>query len=157
MFEIVFSRPTKFELFSWLIRKVQGTPYSHAAILVDGRLLYQSTRIGVHSTDFAEFEKTHVVWKKPIATKTTGLIGVNYALGWLDGCIGCEYSQAQFVGFIFPKLRPLVINKRARRICSEFAADFLQDCCGVKVQKSMATNDFVTPKDIWEALENENR
>ena len=143
-FEIALAAEKKPDFFSRAIMRALGTDYSHALIIVDNSRLFHATEVGFHESPLAEFVTDHIFRHrfdiKPACER--------YALGWLDGCIGTEYSQSQYLGFIFPILRPLVTNGRARTICSEAVADFIFDCVADK--PSMGAADFLSPKDIFD-------
>ncbi len=146
-FEIIVSREKKPDFWSRQIMKALKTDYSHAAIVVDRMWLYQSTHEGFHRVSLGKFLETHDIWLKPVWV-TNG----DYALGWLDGCIGTEYGLAQYGGFILPWLGKLFKNGRAKQTCSEAVADFLVDCCRDGTVFKQGENDFITPKHVWESL-----
>lgn len=148
------------DIFSRLIMWAMKTDYSHCAIVahaIDYReddIIYHCTAEGFHAERSKKYLEDHIVrheFKYELSTYKS-----LYAWGWLDGCIGTQYSRMQFIGFIFPFLKPFVANNRDRMICSEAAGDFMKDCLGIKDSR-LNSCDFVTPKDIVEICEANNK
>lgn len=80
------------------------------------------------------------------------IISPDYALGYLNGRLGVEYSLMQYLGFVWPGLQRFVRNGKEKGICSEEAARFLYHCCNHKVKVNPKIFDFVSPRDVWEKL-----
>lgn len=150
-------KPTVFEILAigeenpdFVSRKIQNflnTDYSHIAILVDGIKVYHATGKGFHTDWLQNVIPGHIIRHRIKVEPRNN----SYALGWLDGCIGTEYSQSQYLGFFFawwPWLQKLIRkifdNGRKKTICSEAAADFLKECCGYEIVQA----DFLSPKDV---------
>jgi hypothetical protein len=146
-FEILAIGELEPDFVSRRIQRYLGTDYSHIGILVDGLWLYHATGIGFHMVPLAAFLPGHAIrhrfaWE--LDRDTT-----QYALGWLEGCVGCEYSQSQYLGFLFPFLRPFVANGKSKTVCSEAGAQFMFDCLKVREPRLFAC-DWINPKDIVE-------
>lgn len=145
MFEILAIGEEKPDFVSARIQNFLGTDYSHVAVLVDGYLLYHATGEGFHAEPLDAIMAGHVI-RHRIKVEVPD---VSYARGWLDGCIGTEYSQSQYLGFFLPPLRRFLNNGTKRTICSEAVADFLFECCRLNDPR-LFTRDFLSPRDIVE-------
>lgn len=146
-FEILALGELEPDFASRHIQAFLGTDYSHCAILVDGLWAYHATAEGFHMTPWATLSPGHAVrhrFEWELDRDTT-----QYALGWLEGCLGCEYSESQYLGFLFPFLRHFVANGRSKTVCSEAAGQFMFDCLKIKEARLYAC-DWLTPKDIVE-------
>jgi hypothetical protein len=77
-----------------------------------------------------------------------------FAKGWLKGSIGKDYSESQYLGFLFPRIKKLVSDGKAEMICSEFAARFMCECTSFKGFDE-ANCDFIDPKIFIETLRKE--
>lgn len=143
----------------WVSRKIMKViraDYSHIGIIVDDRTVYHMVGKGFSTMPLAELQVGHTLQLKNI---TNHIDNIQYALGYLEGRLGVEYSQSQYLGFLFPFLRQFVRNNREKGVCSEEVARFLLLCGKPQRIESNIHNldslDFVSPKDVWEALAQE--
>lgn len=121
-----------------------GVRYSHIGILVGDRI-YHSIGNGVTEECFESFKKTHwIPFRKKVVVQCE-----RYALGYLDGHIGIEYSQSQYFGFLVKRFQRFFRNKKSKLICSEFVANFINDCTQQKIFKD---TDFLTPREVFEKI-----
>ena len=152
-FRIFVSREIKPDLMSRLIMWKFKADYSHIGMIVeDGEtdpFIWHSVGKGFSTASLPHFMQDHTIESVDI---TEYIKDKNYALGYLQGRIGVEYSQSQYLGFILPWTRWLVRNKEGKGICSEEVARFLYHCCKHHVHVDPNKFDFVSPKDVWETL-----
>lgn len=146
-FEILAVGEIDPDFVSSRIQKFLGTDYSHSAILVDGEHVYHATGKGFHRMPLLELLPGHAI-RHRISFELEGEKAA-YARGWLDGCIGIEYSNSQYLGFFFPLIRPFLRNKRAKLICSEVVGEFMDECLGIRDYRLVCC-DFLSPKDVTE-------
>lgn len=142
--EVAVAREKNPDFVSRMIMRWMGRPYSHIFIIHQNKLIH-STGKGVHNTWLDEFMVDHDIMIKrrvPIGSGKT----VAYFKGFVAGCSGKEYSESQYIGFLFPFLRRFFRNGREKTICSEFVANVLNNCCGYDIRNI----DFVSPKDVME-------
>lgn len=146
----------------WVSRKIMkklGTDYSHIGMFVTVdvfEIIYHSVGKGFSKIDDIEhyeemktFLKEHNFQEIDI---TKYIKNEQFALGYLEGRLGAEYSESQYLGFIFGFMRRFVKNGRAKGICSEEAARFLVNCCNHELKFDRSKFDFVSPKDVWEKV-----
>lgn len=156
-FCVWISAEAKPDLVSCTIMKYLGTNYSHIGIgLCDNEghmhTIYDSVGEGFRTMTTKEFTKNGEKIIKGI--KYVEVVNRDRALGWLDGNIGKDYSEMQYIGFIFPRFRKFVDNDSAKLICSEVVASFLK-AHKVNGFDEIINADFASPKDVWEALQRE--
>lgn len=123
------------------------TDYSHSAILVEDFMVYHATGKGFHAIPLHSLLPGHALRHKidfelPDAQS-------HYACGWLQGALGHEYSQSQYLGFLFPFLKRWVANGNSKTVCSEAVGQFMFDCLNVKDAR-LYECDFLSPKDVTE-------
>lgn len=129
------------------IQSFLGTNYSHAAILVEDHWLYHATAKGFHQIPLHLVLPGHVIRHR--FDYELNQEQSQYALGWLQGALGHEYSQSQYLGFLFPWLRRFVANGNSKTICSEAVGQFMFDCLNIREARLYAC-DFLSPKDVVE-------
>jgi hypothetical protein len=147
VFEIIAVGEIEPDFVSRRIQKFIDADYSHSAILVDGETIYHATGIGFHRIPLLELLPGHII-RHRIRFELEGEAGV-FAKGWLEGCIGTEYSHSQYLGFFFPFLRRFVDNNRAKTVCSEAVGDFMAECLGIRDHR-LLNCDFLSPRDVTE-------
>lgn len=141
---IAVARENKPDFVSSMIMFFMRTNYSHVLMCKD-RVIYHSVGKGVEAVPYGAFMKDHTL---PI-TRLVKLTCTLDQLGdYLDAHIGKEYSESQYIGFIFPFLKPFFRNRKKKTICSEFVARLLNNCCGYEFKDC----DFLSPKNVIEAL-----
>lgn len=123
------------DTFSRVIMKVIDADYSHVFILVEdipittrlrlnlplqGDIIYHATIPAYSRTTLeAETVKASVVEKIPIEVEDE-----MFALGWLEGNMGKEYSLAQCLVIPYPALVEKYENGEGKGFCSEFCIRF---------------------------------
>lgn len=157
-FEVVVVGELKPDFVSRHIQRYQsavaGKPidYSHAAIIVDGKRVFDATGRGIGECTLEELlDKGEAVIRRSFEVK---VMSECCALTWLTARRGLGYSNLQYIGFLFPFLRalPFVRNGRKRTVCSEFVADFLCDW-SIYPKQAFDNGDFLLPMDIVNRLE----
>lgn len=142
------------DFLSKKIMKRFETNYSHIGMVLedefDKKEIFHSVGKGFSTANWDIFLLGHHVRLIDITDKVKN---AQYALGYLQGRMGIEYSFSQYLGFVFPFLRKFVRNKTEKGICSEEAARFLYHCCIHELRVDPNKFDFVSPKDVWEKLE----
>lgn len=150
--KIFVAREVEPDWVSRKIMKVIGADYSHIGIIVDDTIVFHMVGEGFSQCPLKEMESDHVLQTKDI----TDRIHMTYALGYLQGRLGVEYSQSQYLGFLFPFMRRFVRNNKEKGVCSEEVARFLLVCGQEKYISGYLNRfidlDFVSPKDVWETL-----
>lgn len=144
----------------WLSRLIMwklSCDYSHIGIALindegEPHTIYHSVGEGFSTLTVKEFLSHGKILK---GIKPVEIINPDKALGWLDGMLGKEYSEMQYLGFLLPRLQKLVDNGNRKLICSEAVARFLQAHMVGGFEK-IKTADFASPKDVWEALNKES-
>jgi len=155
-FAIFVSGELKPDFMSKRIMKKFGCHYSHIGMVTSSmgvQRFYHSVGKGFSkmlTEEIKQFKKEHIVWYIDI---TEHIESVDFARGYLEGRIGVEYSYSQYLGFVFPWLRPFVKNDKEKGICSEEAARFLYTCCKSIIRVDSSKFDFVSPQDVWQFLQ----
>lgn len=134
-----FSKPVKWKFLSWLIMKVEKTPFSHAYIKLyaksyDRWLIYQATGDGVFFWSEREFKNhSQVVFEKEILIEDQAKAD---AVTWCLDQLGKKYGKLQLVGIALSKLfgsNKLFNNGDKEFICSELAATVLEKAGVIKL------------------------
>lgn len=156
-----FSRPRKgFQPFSWLIRLVDGTPYSHVYICFhsdayDRDLVYQASSLQVNFEGWLHFNSTDLTVKQfalPISDETKKRI-IQFAIDKA----GTPYGIKEIVGIGLVKLASVFGEKiknpfrsgDSTYICSELVSEILEEYLGADITKDL---DSMTPKDVYNYL-----
>jgi len=152
---IGFSRPSKWKLLSWIIRKVQGTDYSHVYLRfhsdsLDRDLIYQASGLQVNFVGKTLFEKDHIAVKEfdlQISDEAH-----KKALQFAVDTAGMPYSIKQLFGILVYSLtgKRVLQDGRSAYVCSELVAQMLSEDLGITITKDL---DIVTPKDVYNILE----
>lgn len=160
---IGFSKPSnsKFPIFSYLIRLLQGTEYSHVFIAwksdsLQRTLVYQASGLSVNFTSFENFKKK----VKIIHTYTLSIpseLDIKIKQKAIDNS-NKPYGIKQVLGLgivaLFDMFGRDISNPfsdgRATYVCSELVADLLIEF-GITLTKSL---DNITPKDLKIMLDN---
>lgn len=152
--KILFLRPkSKFPIFSWVIRLVQKTEYSHIGILLEEETILDATIAGVEFTDFRKYRKKYEIVKKmPIKNS---LVYSNQVYEWAWPYKDAEYSILQNIGLGLRYLKliksnPFGSNDR-KIVCSELAALFMNKFSGLTIEDS-DNYDLVRIYEIVEEL-----
>ena len=129
--------------------------YSHIGIgLVDQdnelHTIYHSVGEGFSTLSVKDF-LSH--GKKIVGVKHIPVKNPDQALGFLDGMMGKDYSEMQYIGFMLPWLKKLVDNGEGELVCSEAATLFVQKyMVDGEIKFKDFNADFTSPKDLWEAI-----
>lgn len=125
---IICCKPnTKFPIFSWVIRYVQNTDFSHMAICLDAEeKVIDSTIHKVRWQSTYEFRKAYTITKKYLIEIPEGVEDV-YA--WSDQYLGRDYSILQNIGLGLRHLKLIASNPFGNDdrllVCSEICALFI--------------------------------
>ena len=158
--KIGFSKSNKkFPIMSWLIRLFQGTEFSHVYLRRDsdstGEYVYQASGSMVNYMGIDTFFKYHrvveefeieipkEVWKKVLKN-----ILIKYA--------GRPYGKKQIPAIALAQFgirADSLQDGEYAFICSEIVAEILHEANVVKKEEWDKSVDLVTPKDIYNKLE----
>lgn len=156
---IGFSKPKKFKLFSWIIRKIQKTPFSHVYIRFysskyERWLVYQASATSVNFIEFKRFSDINEIIKEfEIPASETAK---NNVVQKAIDLVGAPYGVKQVIGIGIVELlkdfnihieNPLAENNAW--VCSEVVAEVLKE---LNMDLQIDLNK-VTPKDIFLFLE----
>lgn len=157
---IVFSRPKKFKLFSWLITKIEGTKFSHVSVKFKSDkfnrvLVYQASHLRVNFFEGSNFdlqnETLHEFVIEMNEKSYTDLI--TFAI---DNA-GMPYGMTQIIGILYIKLFNLLgikvsnpfLNGRKEYICSEIVAEILNKYADLTFKSDL---DTITPKMLFDIM-----
>lgn len=151
---IGFSRPKKWNPLSYLIMKIQGTPYSHVYLQfestsLDRKLVYQASGLQVNFIGSVLFQDHHMTVKEfeleisDEAHKKTLQKAVDLA--------GMPYSKTQLFDILIHHFtgKSVLKDGRSAYVCSELVAEMLKDL-DIHMPEDL---DVVEPKDIYEVLD----
>lgn len=146
--KIAFTREAEPDLVSKGIMKYMGTNYSHVFFILND-IIYHAVGEGVTAVPLQDYLKDHVI----VAEKEVNLyMTEGEFVTYMRGARGKEYSNSQYLGFIFKSLKKFFRNKDEKMICSELVATVLNDY-GIDEQIPYFHDpDFVSPKDIYVAI-----
>lgn len=144
---VAVSAEIKPDFVSRMIMWFTKATFSHIMIIDKGEIVH-SVGEGNSKADLNKYLETHKLQAKRIRLKKP----YDYFRGYVDGSQGKEYSESQYWGFLFKPLRKFFRNGNEKEICSEYVARCLNHCCGYDF-KDM---DFLTPKQVWEDIEDES-
>jgi hypothetical protein len=88
------------------IMKATNCSFSHVGIIENDEMIFQATSKGFHSIRFDEFMPGNGLAHR----FELKVLNIDFAAGWLRGNVGKDYSESQFLGFLFkiPWVRRLV-------------------------------------------------
>jgi hypothetical protein len=158
---IGFSRPRGgFQPFSWLIRLVDKTPYSHTYIcfhsdMYDRDLVYQASSLQVNFEGWALFNSTDLTVKEfilPVSPSTKTKI-IQFAIDRA----GIPYGWKEILGIGIVKFVALFGKRIANPfksgdttyICSKLVSEILIDYLGDNIRGDL---ESLTPKDVYKYL-----
>lgn len=157
--DVEFTRPKRkfLPLFSWLVRLVERTPYSHVRITWTSSsgepLIYEASGasvrlIGRYASKSHEVEVLESYTFNLDATQYKRLIG-------LFRFAGVRYGTLQIIGIALARWLKLSKNPLSKgskqQVCSELVAYFLSDVLGLPMRE--ADYDLVGPRAIKEKLD----
>lgn len=146
-------RTNPFMILSPIIRLVNGTPFSHVAILFedeDGQWVYESTMPVSHKIPYSKWlEHYTLVASHDITPKLKHAL---VAEVFLHSMLGIKYSYSQLfmagMSLMFQGIfRPKQTNGSRRLICAEFVVLFLNHVCEMDCGKP---SDYVTLSDVFD-------
>ena len=145
-----FSRPAKwFVPFSWLIRLVDGTPYSHVYIrfysdAYERWLVYQASGTRVNFIEWSRFEGQEIILDEfviPVSTETKTDV-IRFAI---DN-VGAPYGVLEVFGLAWVRFM-MVFGKRVRNPFKDGESSFV--CCELV---SLILNEYDSQ---WRKLDTE--
>lgn len=157
---IGFSRPrdNRIPIFSWLIRLIEGTEYSHVYIkwysgFVDRYIIYQASGSMVHFIGHTLFKKhaqpveeyaidIKQSTKKEFIQWCLDHAGIHYGVKHIIGM-----AWVRFVGLFGKKIRNPLSGKE--QVCSKIVGEALRDVLDIKIKKDLET---AGPKAINEIV-----
>lgn len=122
---ILYTSTKHFNPFTWLIKKFQKFPASHAMIMVEDNfseesICYEASALGIRAVNFDHVKKTHTIEFKQ-KVKITPLALSFYQKHLLTG-----YSYKAILGFalrqIFHLKRNAFDDNERKMVCSEYVA-----------------------------------
>ena len=151
---IGFSTPKKFKLGSFLIRKFEGSEYSHIFIKMNASpksplpfaKVFQASHGDVNAIAYDVFKKdNHIFHEYELEIEDDKYYEV---ATWLWFQLGKPYGFTQLLGIAF-KVK-MSNNKEDRFICSELAGMILKEYLCFDISKSL---DYISLDDIKKILE----
>lgn len=145
-YKICFTREIKPDFISRMIMKFLRSNYSHVMLGYED-IIYHATGKGVHSQTRKEFlaQGKEVVYSFLIDLP----LSPSELKSYMRGAEGKEYSNSQYLGFLFPALQRYVANGKSKQICSELVCDVLAEFGNYEFPKM---HDFMSPRDVYEFL-----
>jgi hypothetical protein len=152
-FCIFISAEIKPDFVSRAIMWKLGCNYSHIGIGLKDEMGNLHTLFHSVGEGFSEISVGDFIahGKRIVAVKDVPIKNADFAMGYLIGMKGKEYSESQYFGFLIPKLQKYFDNDNRKLICSEAVALFLQEHMVGEFEK-IKQADFASPKDVWEAI-----
>lgn len=141
-----FSTPRKFNILSWMIKWFEKSTFSHSFICIDHKVVFHATGDGVNLMPLSKFLERSKV-QKQYFFKLDPYQEMRFD-GFIKGCIGKEYSQAQLLLIVAEKYFGLINPKSngfRKYICSELVADVMSYVFNWKFSEP---HDFITPKEL---------
>ena len=161
---IDFTKPKgpKFPIYSWLIRAVEGTKFSHVRVrwtnTVGQELIFEASGrtvklIGEHAQPKFPIDIVHTYSFDLTSEQYRKLIGLfRYS--------SVDYGLWQAIGILVAKVLRLEHNPfasgRTSQVCSELVALVLMEVVGITYLDLMLNLDTVGPKQIQQLLEKFN-
>lgn len=151
--DYLFTYPRRFRLFSWIIKTVLGTKYSHVVTVVSSGPIetydvYQASNGDCNMIELENFLEGN----KIIKTRSIKLSREEYikTIRFLKLQCGKKYSYIGAVASAFKPFRLLGLGDDGDKtfICSELSLRGLEEGLGVNIQRH---DDWVEPK-IFESL-----
>jgi hypothetical protein len=158
-----FSRPKKFlKPFSWAIRLIERTPYSHVYIRSRSEnlgvdIVYQASGLQVNFMGLQRF-RDHAVTLAEFEFEMPDEMYKNF-MRWAITNSGADYSMKQPLGILLIKLFNLrdnpFANGRSAWVCSELVGFVFDAFLGVKIDPKVL--DIIGPKGIFKLCEEHGR
>jgi hypothetical protein len=131
---------------SRMIMKREKVPYSHIAIEFEGDI-YHAVGEGVCVDNYKEYMEAHTEQGRKVVQLKC--IKATF-LGYIEGSKGKDYSETQWIGFMFPWFRRWFDDNKSEVICSEFVARILARYTDIDFDYQNL--DFLTPKQVFEMI-----
>lgn len=144
-----FSTRKKKNIITSLIQFFDNAPFDHVFTMVDDKV-FQANFFGVGIVPFSEFSATHEI-VETIGYDLTPEQALKYE-GFVNGCVGKEYSQMQFLWIAANKYFHVNVeskNGTSKYICSELVADTLSFVLGFNFHR---VHDYITPRWLRDFL-----
>ena len=159
---IGFSKSSsKFAPFSWIIKLVQGTPYSHAYLKIhrddiNRDVYYQASHDLVNFMSSTQFNNEETIIKE-IDFEFTDSDKIKLSQFMYDQ-LGKPYAVSEILGLLCVvlcakigiKIQNPVQDGTSQFYCSELVSYFLSQCDGITLPKDLAD---MTPKDLYEFVQ----
>lgn len=157
---IVFSRPRKrFAWFSWLIRAVEGTKYSHVSLawVVPNASVKIVVEAGGQKVRFFNYDlwsaRNETVHELPMFVTKKEFAALQR---WALTLVGTDYGVLQLLGIGLVRLFGLrknpFANGRKSQVCAELVGQFLQDIIKWDITIDL---EIAGPKDIYQIFKKE--
>jgi hypothetical protein len=126
--KIIFTRPNKFKLFSWLVRKIEKSQFSHCAILTTDKetlttIVVHADKYRVRPMSFANFAKHNVIVNSIDLNKRLSPFDALEAKKFFIESYGIGYGFLTILGMLFSrifKVRNIFADRKKTMVCSEF-------------------------------------
>lgn len=149
MISVGFTRRNKLDIVSRLIMWFLNTKYSHCFFILDG-VIYHADGKGVRHLNLDKYLETHIMLHEiPVDLDITE----KEFLMFMEGANKKDYSESQYLGFLFTWLQPIVANGEKRQICSELVSLVLDKYGAYELPKAA---DFMSPRDVFELITKQN-
>ena len=114
---IGFSTPKRFKLISWLIRCIEGTPYSHSYVsFLEDAIICHANKLGIHSISVSEFSNNnHTLFEFKFNVEDATY---RDTLRYCQSFYGCPYGFKQLIGIAIKKIINYLYKKD---VCNIFA------------------------------------
>lgn len=113
--------------------------------ILDG-VIYHADGKGVRHLNLAKYLEMHIMLHEiPVDLDITE----KEFLMFMEGANRKDYSESQYLGFLFTWLQPIVANGEKRQICSELVALVLDKYGAYELPKAA---DFMSPRDVFELI-----
>ncbi len=145
---VIFSKSRNwFAPISWLVRLLDGTPFSHVSVLVDWdkdhQLMFEASGSDVHLIGQSTWQEQHIVVDS--VHRTINDAQTRDCLDFIVNTLEVPYSHLEFIGLGIARLFGLSrVPRRLRRgyVCSTLVAHVL----------GLPNPDSLDPKAVWEQL-----
>ena len=144
--QVAFTCEKKPDIISKIIMWVLKSTYSHV-FLVHNESIYHSVGDGVCKIKLSDYLKTHNLIKYFDVELDCS---EEVFEAFMAGEDGKDYSESQYIGFMFPFMQSYFDNDNEKRICSEFVAIVLEKYGKYVLPKDA---DFMHPKDVYLMLD----
>lgn len=157
-----FSTPKRQNPLSYLIKLIEGTPFSHAYIALRVEpginVIYEANTLGLHFKSYRHFKIDNTIIKEyPLQIDNEQY---NDLLSFLFNDSGKPYSVYQLIGIlvyrigkVFGKTWKITRDGTTQQVCSEVIAGILH-----VIDPSFVVDfDYATPKDLYQYLEKRDK